>query len=69
MPCGPESVGLSKVRPERITKHLEQRYVANGKIAGCLTLVARKGKVAYLDGLGLSLVERRLSRVEGSVTR
>ncbi len=48
----PEAVGLSRERLQRIDRHLERRYLAPGKIAGALTLVARKGQVAYLSPLG-----------------
>ena len=54
----PESVGLSASRLERITRHLEERYVAPGKIAGCLSLVARRGEVAFLEAQGLMDRER-----------
>ena len=39
--------GLSAERLERITEHLDRSYVSVGKIAGCQTLVARHGHVAY----------------------
>ena len=44
----PEEVGLSSSRLGRITDHL-QRYIDAGKLAGTLTLVARRGKIAYLE--------------------
>jgi CubicO group peptidase (beta-lactamase class C family) len=58
MSIEPERVGLSKARLERITRHLEQHYIEPGKIAGCLTLVARKGEIAYLQPQGLMDRER-----------
>jgi CubicO group peptidase (beta-lactamase class C family) len=48
----PEDVGLSSDRLGRIDELLRRRYVAPGKIAGALTLVARRGKVALLSPLG-----------------
>jgi CubicO group peptidase (beta-lactamase class C family) len=48
----PEDVGLSTERLRRIDEHLTSRYVETGKIAGALTLVARKGRVAFLSPLG-----------------
>jgi CubicO group peptidase (beta-lactamase class C family) len=48
----PEEVGLSSERLQRIDRHLDGRYVAPGKIAGGLTLVARKDRVAYLSPVG-----------------
>ena len=44
----PESVGLdSKILPN-IGDYLNKVYVEPGKYVGTLTLVARKGEVAYL---------------------
>ena len=54
----PESVGLSSARLSRITRHLEDRYLAPGKIAGCLSLVARRGEVAFIEAQGLMDRER-----------
>ena len=47
----PEEVGLSSARLGRITDHL-RRYIDAGKLSGTLTLVARRGKVAYFEPLG-----------------
>ncbi|MBW2233470.1 MAG: beta-lactamase family protein, partial [Deltaproteobacteria bacterium] len=65
----PESVGLSKDRLERITRHLENRYIRPGKIAGCLTLVARKGEVAYQAALGSMDLERGKAMAEDTIFR
>jgi CubicO group peptidase (beta-lactamase class C family) len=54
----PESVGLSNEGLRRIDQHLVSRYVEPGKISGALTLVARRGKVAWLSPLGLMDRER-----------
>ena len=48
----PEAVGLSSVGLLRIDEHLRRRYIDEGKIAGALTLVARRGQVAFLSPLG-----------------
>jgi CubicO group peptidase (beta-lactamase class C family) len=48
----PEDVGLSSARLRRIDEHLLARYVEPGRIAGALTLVARRGKVAFFSPLG-----------------
>jgi CubicO group peptidase (beta-lactamase class C family) len=58
MPVKPEEVGLSSPRLARIGEHL-QRYIDAGKIAGALTLVARRGRVAYFEPLGHLEIERR----------
>jgi CubicO group peptidase (beta-lactamase class C family) len=54
----PESVGLSSERLARVDHHLRSRYIEPGKIAGALTLVARRGEVAWLSPLGLMDRER-----------
>jgi CubicO group peptidase (beta-lactamase class C family) len=48
----PEAVGLSSAGLARIDDHLRARYVDAGRIAGALTLVARRGKVAFLSPVG-----------------
>ncbi len=65
----PESVGLSKSRLQRITQHLDQRYVEPGKIPGCLTLVARRGEVAFLEAQGLMDRERGKAMREDTLFR
>ena len=47
----PEEVGLSASRLDRIRTHL-QRYIESGKLTGTLTLVARKGQIAYFEPQG-----------------
>jgi CubicO group peptidase (beta-lactamase class C family) len=54
----PEEVGLSSPRLARIGEHLK-RYVDAGKLAGTLTLIARRGQVAYFEALGHLEIERR----------
>ena len=49
----PEKVGLSGERLDRIQAFFDERYVATGKLAGVLTLVARRGQVAHLGCCGL----------------
>ncbi len=52
----PEKVGLSSERLERIDKVMQQ-YVDEGRIAGAVTLVARRGKVAHLGTYGMADIE------------
>src|SRR6186997_833892 len=47
----PEQVGLSTQRLKRLTE-VFQAYVADGKLAGSVVLVARRGKIAYLHAFG-----------------
>jgi CubicO group peptidase (beta-lactamase class C family) len=54
----PESVGLMSEGLRRIDRHLLARYIEPGKIAGALTLVARRGEVVWLSPLGVMDRER-----------
>jgi len=47
----PEQVGFSPQRLKRLTE-VFQAYVADGKLAGSMVLVARRGKIAYLHAFG-----------------
>ena len=47
----PEEVGFSSPRLQRLTDAFEG-YVKDGKLAGAVVLVARRGKVAYLGAFG-----------------
>jgi CubicO group peptidase (beta-lactamase class C family) len=47
----PESVGLSSQRLERMNAQL-QRLIDEDRMAGAVTLVARRGKVAWLNAAG-----------------
>ncbi|MFL7810760.1 MAG: serine hydrolase domain-containing protein, partial [Anaerolineae bacterium] len=52
----PETVGLSSSRLTRVGQAMS-KYVESSKLAGTLTLVARHGKIAYFEPLGLMDVE------------
>jgi CubicO group peptidase (beta-lactamase class C family) len=54
----PEQVGLSAERLQRIHAVL-QDYVDRGKLSGAVVVIARRGKLAYLDALGWDDVEAR----------
>jgi CubicO group peptidase (beta-lactamase class C family) len=64
----PEEIGLSSARLGRIGEHW-QRYIDAGKLAGTLTLIARRGKVAYCEALGHLEIERRRPVTPDSVWR
>ena len=55
--AAPESVGLSPERLERIGV-TSQALVDDGKIAGALGLIARKGKIAYFETWGMQNLEK-----------
>src|ERR1051325_10542245 len=54
----PAAAGFDARRLEHITAHLNKHYIDSEKIAGCQTLVARRGHVAYYEALGLMDRER-----------
>ena len=58
MQLDPTAAGMSADRLERITHHLNENYIAPGKITGCQVLVARHGVPAYFRSLGLMDRER-----------
>jgi CubicO group peptidase (beta-lactamase class C family) len=51
VPANPEELGFSTERLKRINDYM-RRYVSEGKVAGFVTLVARRGKIAYFDKFG-----------------
>ena len=65
----PESVGLDSEVLKNIRSYLNETYVKDGKYVGTLTLVARKGEVAYLDSLGLMDRENNKSMQEDAIFR
>jgi CubicO group peptidase (beta-lactamase class C family) len=64
----PEEVGLSSSRLARIGTHF-QRYIDAGKVAGTLTLIARRGRVAYFEPRGHLEIERRRPLTRDAVFR
>jgi len=65
----PESVGLSSQQLDHIERHLKRRYVDPGKIAGCQTLVSRRGQLAYHSVLGQRDLERAAPMTEDTIFR
>lgn len=65
----PESVGFSGTQLAQIDRHLDQRYVAPGKIAGCQTLVFRHGEIAHHSVLGMRDLERETKLTEDTLFR
>ena len=47
----PEEVGMSSERLDRLSLALEG-YVDDGRLAGVVTIVVRRGKIAYREGIG-----------------
>lgn len=53
----PEEVGMSSAGLENVT-HLVRRYVDQGRYAGTVSVVARRGEVVHFEANGLMDVER-----------
>jgi CubicO group peptidase (beta-lactamase class C family) len=69
MELEPKRAGFAPERLARITDHLNRNYIEPGKIAGCQTLVARHGHVAYFKSLGLMDRERRRPMCDDTIFR
>jgi CubicO group peptidase (beta-lactamase class C family) len=64
----PESVGMSGERLQAATALLHQ-FVADRKIAGAVAAVARRGRVVYLEPVGLQSFESKTPMTERSLFR
>ena len=52
MPIDPEAAGFCGEKLGKLDDHLQTRYIAPKKIAGCSTVVVRKGVTAYASTYG-----------------
>ncbi|MEW6322650.1 MAG: serine hydrolase domain-containing protein [Acidobacteriota bacterium] len=66
--AAPESIGLAPARLAEATSLLD-RFVADGKIAGAVAAVARRGKVGYLKAVGVRDLESRASMTPDTLFR
>jgi CubicO group peptidase (beta-lactamase class C family) len=66
--AAPESVGLSAAKLREATELLN-RYVTERKIAGAVAGVARRGKLVYLEAVGVQDLETRAAMTERSMFR
>ncbi len=64
----PEEVGLSSERLERLSNTL-QEYADQGKLSGSVALVARKGKIAYLQAFGQQDMENGIPMQKNTIFR
>ena len=64
-----ERTGLDPQRLAKIDDHLLRRYIQPKKIAGALTLVARRGELAYLSPVGFMDLEREKPMREDTIFR
>jgi len=63
------AAGMNEGQLARIGEHLEARYLAPGKIAGCLTAVLRRDKLAYVHVAGERDRERALPMTTDTLFR
>ena len=61
--------GLSPERLARIDDHFDQRFIEPRRIAGALTLVARRGEVAFCSPVGMMDIEREKPMQEDTIFR
>jgi CubicO group peptidase (beta-lactamase class C family) len=64
----PEEVGLSAERLAHITEMMK-RHIAAGEITGGVTLVARKGRIAHLEAVGVMDLESKKPMPKDAVFR
>ena len=69
MKTDPASAGLDERQLERITEHLQARYIEPGKIAGCQIAVARHGQLGYFRSFGARDLERSAPVEEDTIWR
>jgi CubicO group peptidase (beta-lactamase class C family) len=69
MKVDPVGAGLDERRLERITDHIQTRYIDPGRIAGCQVAVARHGHAAYFRSFGVRDRERSAPVEEDTIWR
>jgi CubicO group peptidase (beta-lactamase class C family) len=69
MELEPKRAGFAPERLARITDHLSRNYIETGKIAGCQTLVARHGHLAYFKSMGMMDRERKRPMADDTTFR
>ena len=69
MPAGkPEEVGFSTERLKRIGEAV-RRHIDARNVAGVVTLVARRGKIAYFDAQGMADIEAKRPMAKDNIFR
>ncbi len=69
MNVNPVGAGFDAARLERITDHIQARYIDPGRIAGCQVAVARHGHVGYFRSFGVRDRERSAPVEEDTIWR
>jgi CubicO group peptidase (beta-lactamase class C family) len=67
-PAKPEDVGMSTERLKRIGEAV-QRHIAAGNVAGAVTLVARRGKIAHFEAQGVMDVDTKKQMAKDNLFR
>lgn len=66
--AAPKSVGLSQDRLDRLTAVM-QKHVDDNLLAGAVAMVARDGKVAYFESVGMQDREKHVAMTPGTIFR
>jgi CubicO group peptidase (beta-lactamase class C family) len=69
MKVNPVEAGLDERQLERITEHLQRRYIDAGRIAGCQVAVVRHGQLGYFRSLGFRDLDRSRPVEEDTIWR
>ena len=69
MKVSPAAAALDERQLERITEHLQARYIDAGRIAGCQVAVARHGHLGYFRSFGFRDLERSAPVEEDTIWR
>jgi CubicO group peptidase (beta-lactamase class C family) len=69
MKADPASAGLNERQLDRLTEHLQVRYIEAGRIAGCQVAVARRGQLGYFRSFGLADLDRSAPVQEDTIWR
>src|SRR5437868_14659691 len=69
MKINPDGAGLDERRLERITEHIQERYIDAGRIAGAQVAVSRHGQVGYFRSFGARDLERGKPVEEDTIWR
>jgi CubicO group peptidase (beta-lactamase class C family) len=69
MKVNPDNAGFDEQRLERITEHIQQRYIDAGRIAGAQVAVSRHGQVGYFRSFGARDLERGKPVEEDTIWR
>ena len=64
-----DAAGMDVTRLARIDRHLRERYLDAGKIAGCQVAVMRRGALAHFASLGYADGERRVPVTDDTIWR